>query len=394
MKVRVPHYYDKFHCIASDCKDNCCVGGWEIGIDDETYEYYQNVPGEFGKKLRSYITKTDEYCFKLVDGHCPFLNDEQLCGLYKELGEEHLGYVCAQFPRYTEYYGNIKETGIGLACEEAERIIFSDREAFLLVEREDDEEFNGDSEYEPELGRQLFAARDVIFQILAADSYSIHEKLIVLLSMGAEIQELVNSNETNRIKSVVSKYLLDKGEKCLHELHSAYEEVSYPEISVKDGIRSIICAYEELEVLNESWTDALNKIIERFHSDKMDDGEYSYLASEFYRQFIEREYEYRNLLNYLVFRYFMKSVYDHDVFGKIQMMVTHFLVIKEMDICRWLDNNKHFSFQDRIDNVHIFSREVEYSEENLEVLAEEFIFDDIFKKEQLIALLWSDGASE
>ena len=46
-----------------------------------------------------------------------------------------------------------------------------------------------------------------------------------------------------------------------------------------------------------------------------------------------------------------------------------------------------FDLQDRIDTVHIFSREVEYSEDNLEVLAEEFIFDDIFKAENLIALL-------
>ena len=37
--------------------------------------------------------------------------------------------------------------------------------------------------------------------------------------------------------------------------------------------------------------------------------------------------------------------------------------------------------------IHIFSREVEYSEENLEDLAEEFLFDDIFEKEQLCALL-------
>ena len=58
-----------------------------------------------------------------------------------------------------------------------------------------------------------------------------------------------------------------------------------------------------------------------------------------------------------------------------------------MDIVRWLKNDKMFDLQDRIDTVHIFSREVEYSEDNLEVLAEEFIFDDIFKAENLIALL-------
>ena len=65
-----------------------------------------------------------------------------------------------------------------------------------------------------------------------------------------------------------------------------------------------------------------------------------------------------------------------------------------MDIDAWLERNKTFSFENRIDTVHIFSREVEYSEDNLEILAEEFIFDDIFNKDQLIALLWIDSASE
>lgn len=394
MKVRVPHYYEQFHCIASKCKDNCCVGGWEIDIDDDTYEYYQQIPGEFGDKLRASIMKTDAYCFKLVDGHCPFLDDHKLCGLYKEVGEEHLGVVCAEFPRFTEYYGNVKEKGIGLACEEAERIIFSDRDVFSMVEMEDSEGCEEDSEYDSELGRQLFAARDAAFLLLEDQSLSIHEKLIVLLSMGADIQELINHNQVNDIKNLITRYTSDHGDRCLQELHDAYEEDSYPNISVKDGIRSILYAYEELETLNPEWTNALNHIIEIFHNDQMDDNAYSILASEFYNQLGERSYEYKNLLEYFVFRYFMKAAYDHDVFGKIQLMVTNFLVIKEMDIDAWLTHNKTFSFENRIDTVHIFSREVEYSEDNLEILAEEFIFDDIFKKDQLIALLWIDSASE
>lgn len=46
MKQRVPFYYNEFGCITSKCKDNCCIGGWEIDIDDETYERYNNMTGE------------------------------------------------------------------------------------------------------------------------------------------------------------------------------------------------------------------------------------------------------------------------------------------------------------------------------------------------------------
>lgn len=51
IKLRTPGYYKNFHCISSECKDNCCVGGWQIDIDEETAEYYSTVNGEFREKI-------------------------------------------------------------------------------------------------------------------------------------------------------------------------------------------------------------------------------------------------------------------------------------------------------------------------------------------------------
>ena len=95
MKLRVPFYYDQFHCITSECKDNCCVGGWEIDIDDDTYNYYMSLDGELGDRIRESITKSEDgsNCFKLVDGHCGLLDKCGLCTIHKELGAEHLSVV-------------------------------------------------------------------------------------------------------------------------------------------------------------------------------------------------------------------------------------------------------------------------------------------------------------
>ena len=70
IKLRTPGYYKNFHCISSECKDNCCVGGWQIDIDEETAEYYSTVNGDFGKKLRDNIDY-DNLCFRLKDGKWP-----------------------------------------------------------------------------------------------------------------------------------------------------------------------------------------------------------------------------------------------------------------------------------------------------------------------------------
>ena len=60
MKQRVPFYYNEFGCITSECKDNCCIGGWEIDIDDETYERYNNMTGELKHKILDSITQNED----------------------------------------------------------------------------------------------------------------------------------------------------------------------------------------------------------------------------------------------------------------------------------------------------------------------------------------------
>ena len=117
MKQRVPFYYNEFGCITSKCKDNCCIGGWEIDIDDETYERYNNMTGELKHKILDSITQNEdeEYCFKLCDGKCPMLDDNGLCEIHKNLGEDYLGVVCKQFPRYSELVLPVKKQQ-GLYC--------------------------------------------------------------------------------------------------------------------------------------------------------------------------------------------------------------------------------------------------------------------------------------
>ena len=51
MIVRGPDYFKEFSCIAGACKDSCCLG-WEIDIDEDSYEYYKSLPGEIGDRLR------------------------------------------------------------------------------------------------------------------------------------------------------------------------------------------------------------------------------------------------------------------------------------------------------------------------------------------------------
>ena len=88
MILKVPSYYEKFHCIADQCKDNCCYG-WEIDIDEGTMDYYRSLGGELGKEITSHIKAGEENTMIMrEDGYCPFLNEKKLCDICIKMGEE------------------------------------------------------------------------------------------------------------------------------------------------------------------------------------------------------------------------------------------------------------------------------------------------------------------
>lgn len=389
MKLRVPHYYDEFKCIAGECKDNCCFGGWQIDIDDDTYECYSRLEGQLGERLRESIDVTDGYSFKLKDGRCPFLLGSGLCELHSKLGEENLSVVCRQFPRFSEYYGSTKESGIGMACEEAERLILFDERPFSLKEKSIDEEFVEDKELDVRLLNKIFSLREYIFELMKKNSYSIHELLIAILDVCQSVQECINDDNTDEITKVINNFKNGGTERAIDRINQLNENGEFDGISVKDSLRSVLYAYEDMEILSEEWRRALDSLIEELH-DKCEEEEYRRISEEYMNYIKERNSEYKNFLIYLVYRYFCKACFDHNVLGKAQMLAAHFLVLKELDMNRWLKNKKVFTKEDRIRTVHMFSRQVEYSLDNIEVLYEDFIFDDIFTSESLKAILWID----
>ncbi len=128
-----PDYYTEFKCIADRCRHSCCIG-WEIDIDPTTASYYASVPGALGERLRRSISTEGEPHFILgEDERCPFLNGENLCDLILELGEEHLCGICADHPRFRSELPDRVETGLGLTCEAAARLILGWAERTKLV---------------------------------------------------------------------------------------------------------------------------------------------------------------------------------------------------------------------------------------------------------------------
>ena len=120
MKIVTPAYYKDFKCIAGACTDTCCAG-WDVDVDEASYKHYKKVKGSFGKRLKSVMVPSEDggCTFTLNNGRCPFLNDNNLCDLYIELGEDKLCETCAEFPRFINEYGSVREIGIAPSCKTA-----------------------------------------------------------------------------------------------------------------------------------------------------------------------------------------------------------------------------------------------------------------------------------
>ena len=128
MLTYVPSYYSRFSCIASNCQHNCCIG-WEIDIDKDTYNNYLKVEGGIAERLKENIIGGKNPRFKMLKGgRCPFLNKDNLCDIIVNLGEQNLCEICKLHPRFLNYFDDRVEIGLGLCCEEAARIILTNKD--------------------------------------------------------------------------------------------------------------------------------------------------------------------------------------------------------------------------------------------------------------------------
>lgn len=177
MKLIAPDYFPKFRCIADKCRHSCCIG-WEIDIDPDTREKYRLVPGNFGVRLNASIVDGEVSSFILgANERCPMLNQSGLCDLIITLGEENLCQICADHPRFRNFYADHTEIGLGLCCEEAARLILTQEAPMQLVTLEDD----GHNAELPEEEAELLALRAELITLTQDRIRPLSDRLDALL---------------------------------------------------------------------------------------------------------------------------------------------------------------------------------------------------------------------
>ena len=83
----------------------------------------------------------------------------------------------------------------------------------------------------------------------------------------------------------------------------------------------------------------------------------------------------------------MKSAFDEELYSKVTLAVMSYLIIKELNVARWIDNKYNFDINDQINIMHMYSKEIENSEKTLYDLEEMFNESEIFDLKQLLILI-------
>ena len=355
MLLRVPDFYDSFHCIAGKCTDTCCVG-WEIDIDETSAKRYSKIKGEFGEKLRQNI---EEGHFKLLPGdRCPFLRNDGLCDMICHLGEESLCDICREHPRFVEVYGDIMEKGIGLCCEEGVRLLLESKgnatSPIAFIEREIEDIPDDIPEDAIEARDAIFEERKHLFAILADSSKPLNTRLVELLDYAIETSgiEIAEYDTAERIT----------GEDISNNIHQSWINV------LGKG-----------ESYGPAWDSAYKKFMESGWPTPAKPGTVSDPCSPL---FTDRDGE--KIIAYLLFRYYEKSLFDGNSLTKVEFAIYFWVMLQKFGKILAGESAQQTA---PIDAIKLLSKQTEYSEEIMDILEREFMENPAFSPHNFARIL-------
>jgi lysine-N-methylase len=355
-----PDYYKKFNCIADKCPDTCC-GKWQIVIDDDSLEKYEDYNGEYRDELRRKVNWKEGVFRHGRSGKCAFLRDDMLCDMYIHMGKESLCTTCREYPRHTEEFENVREVSLSLSCPEVARILMNITDKVTFVTEEDDEDEVFD-DFDYFLYSNLEDIREAILNVIQDRSVDIRSRIERVIQIGASAQRHYDEGDL---------VMWDEcEEQDKPEIHGEHEEYMLLQ-------KQVMFLIEDLELLYDDWEDVLiesqmflfsageGKFVEnrekfetwwRDNSVRAVDGE-SHISMEV---FIEQ------IIVYFISIYLLGAVYDGNIDGKVNACVGHAVELYMLLMARWLKNGDDLVMDDLIELVYRYSREIEHSDENLE----------------------------
>ncbi|MBQ2923792.1 MAG: flagellin lysine-N-methylase [Tyzzerella sp.] len=387
MEYIIPHYFEKFRCVAAECEDTCCAG-WAIMIDEESLEKYKNMEGALGNRVRNSIDwENGSFC--QYEKRCAFLNEDNLCDLHMEAGEHMLCKICRDYPRHMEEYEGLREGSLSLSCIEAAKIILGCKEPVQFLRFEDEVEDEEYEDFDFLLFTKLMDARDKIIDLLQNREIDIMVRIGLCLEFAQKMQEALESNELFKVDEMLEQF---GNMDAMLAFQKKIDENKMGENEYCQTVRKMFRIFGQLEVLKDDWPDYVKRAEKHLFSEgqsgfKNNDNGFhkAYGLKSAHNE--EWSIWLEQLMVYFVFTYFCGAVYDEQIVGKMQIAVVTTFLIQELTIAKWIENDESMDFNQFVDIAHRVSRELEHSDVNLVRFEKICKKTSIFQSQQLLRVV-------
>ncbi len=340
MKLLKPYYYDKFKCIGSACPNTCCKG-WDISIDEEMNKLYQDLEGDFGDRLRQNIySKNNQNYFKLNQSKvCPFLNENMLCEIYINLGEESMCDTCKNYPRITKLHADIIEQTLTLSCPEVARLLIESKTKIDFEYGEIKRLKLKPEKVNASLFNCMLHARTLFIDIMQKKHIKLLYRQLLLIIISDKIQKYLNNKMYDEVEKLIERYYDDKYinlyiEQLHHMQINDSKELKYNFIS--EYIQNVF-----KYTINEDTY--IMKLYKKFFVDDshmtFDKVLHKYEES-FDKYYEQNSHVYENFYVHTIFRYCFDALEDGQIFKHIILTNLGYLIIHVFDVLSWVDNNE------------------------------------------------------
>lgn len=378
MKVNtfLPKYMVDFKCVSSRCMDTCCAG-WDINIDESTYNNYINSIGRLKELVKEKIIENKDehdyfnHGFMILkdENRCPFLNSNMLCDIHGNIGEEKLCITCKNYPRVFNIVDNVYEKSGLPSCEEICVRGFLNKEKMEFIEyKEDINEKN--IEIRRLIDSEAFEGTDSLLQyfwdiriisinIMQCRNFSIEERLNILNNFYEQIEELHKSQKFNKIEELLEEFNDESMD------YESLKGVAFNENN--EFYRSI----EEDELVKNIRSLRLKECVKEYKNGILKENDTSHYLEKTPKYFNELE-EYSYVLeNYLVNQIFKDLIpfnKGNSLMKSIKVLINSYRVIKAYIIGIAINSKEQIREKQIIRVIQSLSKDMEHNKVFKELL--------------------------
>lgn len=381
-----PKYMTEFKCICSSCTDSCCAG-WDINIDEYTYNKYVNSNGKFKELLEEkfFENKNEHDSFNhgfmilKEESRCPFLNANMLCDIHGGFGEKNLCITCKSYPRVYNIVDSVYEKSGLPSCIEVCTKAFLNKDKMEFVESTEDI-LEKEIEIRRIIDTEAFDETESLIQyfwdirvisinIMQNRNFSIEERLNILKNFYEQIKELHNTQEFDEIEELLEgfnnesvDYRTLKGKKFI-ESNEFYQNLVEDELI--NNIRSVKlneCIEEYKAGIIKAKNRSNNSEIKTDYSANIIDicscfGE----TSDYVKGLEDNFYVFENYLVNQIFKDLVPFNKGESLIDSVKVLINSYRIIKAYVIGIAVNSGEEITGEKIIRVIQALSKEIEHN---------------------------------